>query len=207
MVQAPLNAEHAAKMDVALSLSVLRLLIDARWGRPMAHRADGEEPIVWDRRSEDIASVLHNVANSDDPFSEIQSRFPARSIQLLKTAIERYFEILTKGEYPQISGGRELKLGSVDYRVRSLKEILITLGDLDENLIDDVFDSNLAESVQRFQSRHGLAASGIVDRVTLAELGVSPRERLATLIMNLERWRWIPTSAKRKACIRQRCRI
>jgi murein L,D-transpeptidase YcbB/YkuD len=46
--------------------------------------------------------------------------------------------------------------------------------------------------VQRFQRRHGLNPSGSVDGETLDELNVTPAERVKTLIVNLERWRWLP---------------
>ena len=47
--------------------------------------------------------------------------------------------------------------------------------------------------MKRFQTRHGLEATGKVDKATLAALNVPAAERAAQVALNLERWRWLPT--------------
>jgi murein L,D-transpeptidase YcbB/YkuD len=56
-----------------------------------------------------------------------------------------------------------------------------------------MFDSALDEAVKRFQIRHGLDATGVVDRPTLTALNVSAEARVDQIIANMERWRWAPT--------------
>jgi murein L,D-transpeptidase YcbB/YkuD len=47
-------------------------------------------------------------------------------------------------------------------------------------------------AVRRFQSRHGLAETGLVDAATEAELNVPASERLAQLEATRVRWEWLP---------------
>jgi L,D-transpeptidase YcbB len=63
-----------------------------------------------------------------------------------------------------------------------------------ENTVDDfnLFDDALDIAVKKFQARHGLAIDGIVGPVTRAALNVSAELRRQQILLNLERWRWLP---------------
>ena len=54
------------------------------------------------------------------------------------------------------------------------------------------YDEALAESVRRFQARHGLGVDGIVGARTLSALNTSREARIAQVVANLERERWQP---------------
>ncbi len=56
-----------------------------------------------------------------------------------------------------------------------------------------MFDTALDGAVKAFQTRHGLDATGVVDRPTLAALNVSAQVRVDQIKANMERWRWAPT--------------
>jgi murein L,D-transpeptidase YcbB/YkuD len=58
--------------------------------------------------------------------------------------------------------------------------------------LPEYFDLALQQAVERFQRRHGLEADGLVGRSTRAALNVSPEERINQIILNMERWRWMP---------------
>jgi murein L,D-transpeptidase YcbB/YkuD len=53
-------------------------------------------------------------------------------------------------------------------------------------------------AVRRFQWRHGLEQTGIVDAETLAELNVTADARVNQIKLNLERWRWLPQDLGRR---------
>lgn len=48
------------------------------------------------------------------------------------------------------------------------------------------------EALQRAQRRYGLNPTGLLDARTLTELNVPVQDRVATIMANMERWRWLP---------------
>jgi murein L,D-transpeptidase YcbB/YkuD len=64
-----------------------------------------------------------------------------------------------------------------------------------------VFDAAVDQAVRMFQQRHGLAADGVVDAATRAELNVPVQRRVEQLELNLERWRWRPRDLGRRHII------
>jgi L,D-transpeptidase YcbB len=57
---------------------------------------------------------------------------------------------------------------------------------------DTVFDENLDLLVKRYQELNGLKKDGIVGGETLKQMNVPLEDRIDQLIINMERWRWIP---------------
>ena len=54
------------------------------------------------------------------------------------------------------------------------------------------YDDNLVEGIKKFQRRHGMKDDGIIGPMTLTALNTSPEEIRRKVIINLERWRWLP---------------
>ncbi|EZP70418.1 Peptidoglycan-binding protein [Sphingomonas paucimobilis] len=53
-------------------------------------------------------------------------------------------------------------------------------------------DENLVDALQRAQRRYGLNPTGLLDTRTLRELNVPVDDRIAAIMANMERWRWMP---------------
>ncbi len=60
-----------------------------------------------------------------------------------------------------------------------------------ENLYKHWLAPEKKEDIIRFQGHHGFKVDGLVGRQTLAALNVSARERRQTVLLNLERLRWL----------------
>lgn len=79
-----------------------------------------------------------------------------------------------------------------------LSERLRALGDLAEQPAAVIgagpprYDGPLVDAVRAFQLRHGLGADGVVGSTTLAQLQVTPGQRVRQLELSLERLRWTP---------------
>lgn len=65
----------------------------------------------------------------------------------------------------------------------------------------DVFDEALNQAVRRFQERHGLDVDGVVGPKALEELNVPVEDRIRQIVLNLERWRWLPQDLGREYII------
>ena len=55
-----------------------------------------------------------------------------------------------------------------------------------------VYDPQLVSAVKDFQRDLGLPATGLVSGTTLRELNVPLQSRIDQVILNMERWRWLP---------------
>lgn len=105
-----------------------------------------------------------------------------------------YAKIAAAGGWPVVPSGKSLKKGVSDPRVPILRRRLIAGGDLAPAMAseDPRFDETLDLAVRRFQRRHGLADDGAVQKETLKALNVPVERRVAQMLVNLERWRWLP---------------
>ncbi|HMA07586.1 MAG TPA: L,D-transpeptidase family protein, partial [Ramlibacter sp.] len=58
--------------------------------------------------------------------------------------------------------------------------------------VPGIYDEVLQQGVKAFQQRHALAADGTVGKATLAQLAVSPADRVRQIELAMERLRWTP---------------
>lgn len=56
----------------------------------------------------------------------------------------------------------------------------------------DLYGPALVMAVKRFQNRHGLEPDGVVGKQTVAAMNVPVEERIRQIVLNMERWRWLP---------------
>ena len=116
----------------------------------------------------------------------------------LREALKSLREIDAAGGWPTIPDGPEIKMGSRGPRVLLLRQRLAEPGGAGDSataatpVAGDRFDAALADSVRRFQERHGIEPDGKLSATTLAELNVPVGRRIRQVELNLERWRWIP---------------
>ncbi len=129
-----------------------------------------------------------------DPKLEVQrSTVPVLSQQTVaatERAIQTYQGIVSRGGWEPLPNVSNLHVGSKSQNVVSLRRRLIGSGDLEEAAgLSPVFDAYVESAVKRFQARHGIGESGVVNQQTLAELNVPAETRLRQLETNLVRLR------------------
>lgn len=124
---------------------------------------------------------------------------PGPGYTRLRQEHARLLTLAAKGGWPSVPEGAELAPGATGSAVGLLRARLAASGDLpggqagSDGQAGGSFDSSLEAAVKRFQTRHGLEATGKVDKATLAALNVPAEERARQAALNLERWRWMPT--------------
>jgi L,D-transpeptidase YcbB len=112
------------------------------------------------------------------------------TVAATENAIAKYTDIVQRGGWAPVPDGRELRLGSSGRAVQALRQRLAASDDLDaEAGMGPTFDSFVEAAVRRFQVRHGLGPSGVVDAATLKELNVPAEDRLRELQINVVRLR------------------
>ncbi|MDE3177771.1 MAG: L,D-transpeptidase family protein [Pseudomonadota bacterium] len=112
------------------------------------------------------------------------------TVAATENAIAKYQDLVARGGWNLVPGGQQLGLGAKGRGVQDLRQRLAASGDLDPDAgMGPTFDSFVEAAVKRFQIRHGLGPTGVVDKDTLQELNVSAQDRLRQLQINIVRLR------------------
>ena len=131
--------------------------------------------------------------DSDTRLSVSRSTTPLlspRTLAATEQAIETYQRIVSSGGWNKVPTGVTLKVGSSGQAVAALRRRLIVTGDLDPaSSSSGIYDSYVEAGVRRFQARHGLIESGVVNPSTLDAINVPADYRLRQLQTNIVRLR------------------
>ncbi len=114
----------------------------------------------------------------------------------LVTTLARYREIASLGGWkPLPTPPRNLGPGDPYSDVALLRARLRAEGDLPANaakIRSKVIDPETAEALKSFQFRHGIAPDAVLGPATMMELNHPVSHRVDTLVINLDRLRWMP---------------
>jgi murein L,D-transpeptidase YcbB/YkuD len=186
------DAAARAENEVVFSAALLAYASDLKVGRLNPRKVDPE--LFAQTRTIDGAAVLSALAAHPDLGAFLAGWAPHNpEYRALRGVLSEYRKIASAGGWPEVPSGKTLKRGMRDPRVGQVRARLESSGDItivggDANF----FDPALVMAVERFQKRHGLEVDGIVGPNTLATLNVPVTERIRQIILNMERWRWLP---------------
>jgi murein L,D-transpeptidase YcbB/YkuD len=139
------------------------------------------------RRVADLATVLEDALGSRKIARALQRLAPTDDgYQRLRDALARERAIAAEGGWPRLPSGTP----SPDV----LRDRLQLEDDWEPG-------DSVSVALQRFQRRHGLEPTGLVDGATRAQLNVTADARVEQLRLNLERWRWLPQDLGRRRII------
>ncbi len=124
---------------------------------------------------------------------------------LLKNALEQYQEIAKDGGWDTIhlpEKFKSLKLKDSSVIIQQVRKRLLISGDLKEDSGSPFFDENLSIGIAKFQNRHGFVVDKTIGKKTIAAMNVAVGDRIKTIVINMERCRWIsPNISKDKEYI------
>ena len=186
--------EQAPELDARVTALFLRYFTHLLGGRLDPHELQS----MWTLKPEkpDLAAALANAVKNNDLGAAMERLQPQHAeYRDLQKALARYRAIAAKGGWPSIHAATKIKPNQPSAAVPALRRRLAIEGDLDPALENDqspVFDATLVEAVKRFEERHRIEPDGNVDAATVAALNVPVEQRIRTIELNLERWRWLP---------------
>jgi len=91
----------------------------------------------------------------------------------------------------EISG--KLKVKDTSQSLIDIKRRLMYWKDMKaQDSLTSLYDPETEKGIRQFQSRHGLAADGVIGASTIMALNIPKNVRKEQIIANLERWRWFP---------------
>jgi L,D-transpeptidase YcbB len=192
------NPDALAEADLKLTASLLDYARQAQSGRMHYSQVSGD--IQYPEHPTDPSEVLANVTTAKDASVALDSYNPPQ--KLYRELKAKLAELRGQGDGPvvQIEDGPVLKfvaprgkkepaVAMEDQRVPQLRAKL----GISENADDDHYDAKVAEAVRKFQEGAELKATGVLDSKTVAAINSPKRDRqIDTVIVNMERWRWLP---------------
>jgi murein L,D-transpeptidase YcbB/YkuD len=182
-----------AEADLKLTASMLGYARQAQSGQ--MHWSQVSADIQYPEHPVDPNEVLANISTAKDASSALQAYNPPH--KLYKELRAKLAELRGQAEGPvtTIPEGPTLKLAGKnaaameDPRVPQLRAKL----GVTENPDDTHYDATVVAAVRKFQAHNGLHADGILGNRTVQAINSPKRDReIDTIIVNMERWRWLP---------------
>jgi murein L,D-transpeptidase YcbB/YkuD len=192
-----------AQLDVGLTVAALDYARHVSGGAFEPERLSRYHDMKPDYA--DPATALKVLAYSPFPIEYLKSLAPTHpSYGAFKAALA---ELAVKtNDAKSFPGGKRIKVGQKDVRIRELRTRLKTEGfvpanaaEIDEKTIETL-DKQLAKVLKAYQKSSGIAQTGHLDQATVRALngGDSPEVLREKLITNMERIRWLPKNMGRR---------
>jgi murein L,D-transpeptidase YcbB/YkuD len=191
-----------AAFDVALTVSSMRLIQSAHWGR-LDPRLVGFDYDVT-AKPIDLAQVLRNARDAGGLGAAIaaaEPQFPVYGRLVEALADYRTIAAAEPPAVPPLERGRKkVEPGKPWAGVPALAVRLRAFDDLPPEAPapgtapdgTPLYDGALVEAVKRFQQRHALEPDGVLGTGTLEVLNVPAARRVRQIELALERERWLP---------------
>jgi len=181
-----------ADLEFELSRALVGYGSDLSAGRVNPARVDPEHYVY--PQAVPAEELLAAAASSTDLATYLAGLAPqSNEYRRLKAALAIYRSVAARGGWGTVPPGGTLKPAMRDPRVVHLRQRLARAGDIDLAAAEpELFDQPLEIAVKSFQRRHGLDIDGAVGAKTLAALNVPVEKRIAQMLLNMERRRWMP---------------
>ena len=187
-----------ADADLKLTASMLDYARHAQSGRMHWSQVSGD--IQYPEHPTDPAEVLANITSAKDASLALDSYNPPHN--LYRALKKKLAELRGQGDGPviQIADGPMLKYTpargknqpAIEVEDDRVPELRAKLG-VTENADDHHYDAKVAEAVRKFQAAAELKPTGVLDERTIKAINSPKHDRqIDTLIVNMERWRWLP---------------
>ncbi|NIP82775.1 MAG: hypothetical protein GWM90_27575, partial [Gemmatimonadetes bacterium] len=191
--------EYLGNLDLLLTENFARLSQDLAAGTLDPEQAG----LTWriERGSAPDRDLIEAVLEGTDPkaaLGSVRPRVPYYDRMI--RGLARLRRIEREGGWATVPDGETLEPGDEDPRVGALRARLAAGDDPEEARLAGtgaheplLFDDDLAAALEHFQTRHNLQEDGAVGPSTLDALNVPVEQRIESLRLNLDRWRWLPT--------------
>lgn len=181
-----------ALVELFFSAAFLEYASDIKVGRFLPRKVDPN--FFIEARTIDPTATLKSLASADSLdgfFSAWQPSDPRYAA--LRAALGKYLALADKGGWDPVPLGEALKPGMRDPRVPAIRARLKLTDSIGSSPTEsETYDEELVEAVKQFQARQGLESDGVIGASTIVAINVPPQERIQSIVMAMERLRWMP---------------
>ncbi len=191
------SADAIAQFDVAMTVSVMRLISDLRIGRVNPQHFNFDIDIQSKKYS--LPEFVSDQAVDATDVAKLVSGVEPDTDQYRKTedALAKYLDLTkqqaTQPPPPLPDVAKSVGPGGRYAALADLWQRLQLEGDAaDGGAAPATYNGEVAAAVTAYQQRHGLVADGKLSEATVKSLNVPMSARVVQLQSSLERWRWLP---------------
>ncbi len=193
------SEEQLARLDTAVSISLLRYLHDLHYGR-VNPKGINYNLKLREKKILDLPVLIKEHVIKHEVLS-LQQRIEPQlaQYQLLKRALVQYRKLASVTPQYHFALQSPVHPGELYPQLAELRMLLMTLADLavtptnPNETKDNRYQNEDVAAVKKFQYRHGLAADGVIGASTIAELNTPLARRVMQLELAMERLRWLPS--------------
>lgn len=191
------SPDQLAEAELKLTASMLDYARQAQSGR--MHWSQVAADIQYPEHPTDPSEVLANISTAKDASAALEGYNPPH--KLYRELKAKLAELRGQGDGPLllIPEGPVLaykaatkKQGEVVPEDSRVPQLRAKLG-VSDNPDSTLYDAKVAAAVRKFQGSVDLKATGVLDDRTVKALNSPKRDRqIDTVLVNMERWRWLP---------------
>ncbi|TKB27476.1 murein L,D-transpeptidase [Desulfopila sp. IMCC35006] len=188
------DAEKLAELDTALTYNLVKYIHDISYGQLKPLASDPELFAEAGEKTFNPVLAMKHVLSTGN-LNDFLASLPPQHHQYrgLKAGLAHYRKIAENGGWTTVPGGPSLRPGDIDPRISAVRKRLQVTDPLlgpAQGSAATVFDPMLKEAVLAFQRQNGLTPDGIIGKNTISALNISVAENIATIRINMARWRW-----------------
>ena len=198
-------ADDAARFDVRVSVAFLWYLRHLHAGRIDPREMGFRVESATDEH--DYPALIAAAVAADAIAHTVAALTPQfGGYDALRASLGRYRDLAADAALPTLPAAATAIHAGDPYRgISALNQLLLALGDLpaDAGAPDAAghYQGPLVDAVRRFQTRHGLAADGVLGARTLEALNTPLRWRVRQIELGLERLRWLPHAGEQRVVL------
>lgn len=115
----------------------------------------------------------------------------------LKGALKKYRKIETDNLWQKIAIDsatfKDLRPDDTAIAIKQIRNRLFVVGDLKQDSGSDIYDEELMAGVLNYKKRYNLKINYVLTRDIINQMNEPISKRIRTIMLNMERCRWIPT--------------
>jgi murein L,D-transpeptidase YcbB/YkuD len=197
-----------ARFDLAMSATALRYAEHLHSGRIVPTRLSGYYDIEPPKLN--LTRVMFEVFVRREPDFYLAALAPTHpAYSAMRESLAELRKVSAPSATPLLAGGPRVKLGRTDDRVPTVRARMVALGYLTPaqpaaailgvKNPETVLDEDLSNALSAFQAANHMKQTGFIDEVTVASLNAqSGPQRAKSLVLNMERLRWLPRDLGRR---------
>ena len=188
------SSVSVAKADLIFTVATLRYASALRYGRLNPRLLSSL--ISRQQRATAISELARAIVTPGTDVDAALQAFepPFLGYKRTEQALRRYLLLMKEEQTETIKPpGKPVQPGDCYGDLEQIANRLQLLGDLNssERPVGARYEGKIVDAVKHFQSRHGLASTGAIDRSTFRAINTPLSKRVEQLQLALERWRWV----------------